>query len=98
HCYRNGQWRKDEVKTRTVRSKSRTTRSRTVDEDIRYMRFPKGPNSVGSNRLLVSYVRWSVAFVGQIVVSIGTLEKTRFTEVERNKRPILRYFLAMMIM
>ncbi|KRY60648.1 hypothetical protein T4B_3030, partial [Trichinella pseudospiralis] len=31
---------------------------------------------------LVSYVRWSVAFVGQIVVSIGTLEKIRFTEVE----------------
>ncbi|KRY96271.1 hypothetical protein T4B_14419 [Trichinella pseudospiralis] len=45
-----------------------------------------------------NYVRWSVAFVGQIVVSIGTLEKIRFTEVERNKRPILRYFLAMMIM
>ncbi|KRZ29536.1 hypothetical protein T4C_4162 [Trichinella pseudospiralis] len=49
----NGQWRKDEVKTRTARSRSRTTRSRsrttrsrTVDEDIRYMRFPKGPNSV----------------------------------------------------
>ncbi|KRY88447.1 hypothetical protein T4D_7880 [Trichinella pseudospiralis] len=38
--------RKDEVKTRTTRSRSRTTRSRTVDEDIRYMRFPKGPNSV----------------------------------------------------
>ncbi|KRY66067.1 hypothetical protein T4A_2734 [Trichinella pseudospiralis] len=43
----------DEVKTRTTRSRSRTTRSssrttrsRTVDEDIRYMRFPKGPNSV----------------------------------------------------
>ncbi|KRY72508.1 hypothetical protein T4A_14445, partial [Trichinella pseudospiralis] len=45
--------RKDEVKTRTARSRSRTTRSRsrttrsrTVDEDIRYMWFPKGPNSV----------------------------------------------------
>ncbi|KRY85600.1 hypothetical protein T4D_1800 [Trichinella pseudospiralis] len=46
-------------------------------------------------------VRWSVASVGQIVVSIGTLEKIRFTEVERerrNKRPVLRYFLAMMTM
>ncbi|KRY98222.1 hypothetical protein T4B_11207 [Trichinella pseudospiralis] len=37
---------------------------------------------VGQLRLLDSYVRWSVAFVGQIVVSIGTLEKIRFTEVE----------------
>ncbi|KRZ39660.1 hypothetical protein T4C_5205 [Trichinella pseudospiralis] len=36
----------DEVKTRTTGSRSRTTRSRTVDEDIRYMWFPKGPNSV----------------------------------------------------
>ncbi|KRY99137.1 hypothetical protein T4B_11970, partial [Trichinella pseudospiralis] len=43
HCYRYGQWRK---RTRTTRSRSRTTRSRTVDEDIRYMWFPKGPNSV----------------------------------------------------
>ncbi|KRY61769.1 hypothetical protein T4D_1253, partial [Trichinella pseudospiralis] len=33
HCYRNGQWRKDEVKTRTARSRSRTTRSRAVDEE-----------------------------------------------------------------
>ncbi|KRY97034.1 hypothetical protein T11_3565 [Trichinella zimbabwensis] len=43
-------------------------------------------------------VRWSIAFVGQIEVSEDTLEKIRFAEVERNKRPILRYFLAMMIM
>ncbi|KRY62599.1 hypothetical protein T4A_9794 [Trichinella pseudospiralis] len=30
-------------------------------------------------------VRWCllIAFVGQIVVSIGTLEKTRFADVER---------------
>ncbi|KRX95665.1 hypothetical protein T4E_11775 [Trichinella pseudospiralis] len=53
HCYSCGQRRKDKVKTRTTRSRSlrtrsrsRTTRSRTVDEDIRYMWFPKGPNSV----------------------------------------------------
>ncbi|KRZ74521.1 hypothetical protein T10_628 [Trichinella papuae] len=46
-------------------------------------------------------VRWSVAFVGQIEVSKDTMEKIRFAEVERgrrNKRPMLRYFLAMMIM
>ncbi|KRZ10104.1 hypothetical protein T4B_3624 [Trichinella pseudospiralis] len=43
------------------------------NEDIRYMRFPKGPNSVGLNRSLVSYVRWSVAIVGQFQVSEDTL-------------------------
>ncbi|KRY84605.1 hypothetical protein T4D_8197 [Trichinella pseudospiralis] len=64
-------------------------------------------------------VRWSVAFIGQIEVSVDTLEKTtRFAEVERkrflhykdtmnkicyhvyrrNKRPILHYFITMMIM
>ncbi|KRZ08754.1 hypothetical protein T4B_12303 [Trichinella pseudospiralis] len=59
------------------------------NEDIRYMWFPKGPNSVGSNRLLVNYVRWSGTLVGQL----RSLVKLR-----RNKRPILRYFLAMMTM
>ncbi|KRZ01965.1 hypothetical protein T11_14618, partial [Trichinella zimbabwensis] len=37
------------------------------------MRFPMDPNSDGSNRSLVSCVRWSVAFVGQIEVSEDTL-------------------------
>ncbi|KRY63043.1 hypothetical protein T4D_10773 [Trichinella pseudospiralis] len=31
-------------------------------------------------------------------VSVDKLEKTRFAEVERNKRPILHYFITMMIM
>ncbi|KRY83199.1 hypothetical protein T4D_7338 [Trichinella pseudospiralis] len=58
------------------------------NEDIRYMWFPKGPNSKkeekwrkpreprkpGSNRLLVSCICWSVAFVGQIQVSEDTLD------------------------
>ncbi|KRX99269.1 hypothetical protein T12_11181, partial [Trichinella patagoniensis] len=71
------------------------------------------PRSVkGSNRLLVNCVRWSIPFVGQFrsLVNIGTLEKIRFGDVEcgkllhykdtihrRNKRPILRYFLTMML-
>ncbi|KRY05406.1 hypothetical protein T01_14843, partial [Trichinella spiralis] len=60
---------------------------------------------VGQLRSLVNSVRWSSE------VSIGTLEKIRFGKVEcgkllhykdtihrRNKRPILRYFLTMMLM
>ncbi|KRY61772.1 hypothetical protein T4B_6604 [Trichinella pseudospiralis] len=36
-------------------------------------------------------VRWCllIAFVGQIVVSIGTLEKTRFADVERKAMMIM---------
>ncbi|KRY96228.1 hypothetical protein T11_3755 [Trichinella zimbabwensis] len=44
--------------------------------------------SIGADRL-DRIVRWSIAFVGQL----RSLVKLR-----RNKRPILRYFLAMMIM
>ncbi|KRY24944.1 hypothetical protein T03_15770 [Trichinella britovi] len=46
-------------------------------------RKPRSVKDCGSNRLLVSCVRWSIPFVGQ---------------VRRNKRPILRYFLTMMLM
>ncbi|KRZ07788.1 hypothetical protein T4C_1903 [Trichinella pseudospiralis] len=49
---------------------------------------------------MVSYVRWSVALIGQIQVSEDTLdgEDTSYRSSTRNKRPILRYFLAMMTM
>ncbi|KRY98700.1 hypothetical protein T4B_12599 [Trichinella pseudospiralis] len=45
-------------------------------------------------------VRWSITFVGQIQVSEDTLdaEDTFYRSRARNKRPILRYFLAMMTM
>ncbi|KRY80534.1 hypothetical protein T4D_13969 [Trichinella pseudospiralis] len=70
------------------------------NEDIRYMRFPKGPNFAGSNRSLVNYVRWSVTFGAQSEVSEDTLdgEDAICPSRVRNKRPILRYFLAMMTM
>ncbi|KRY98597.1 hypothetical protein T4C_5505 [Trichinella pseudospiralis] len=63
-------------------------------------RKPREPRKPGSNRLLVSCICWSVAFVGQIEVSEDTLdgEDTIYRSRERNKRPILRYFLAMMTM
>ncbi|KRY43329.1 hypothetical protein T01_4058 [Trichinella spiralis] len=85
------------------------------------------PNSVGLGlgyfeRAKLSHSCWIELFVGQLrslvnsvcwssEVSIGTLEKIRFGDVDcgkllhykdtihrRNKRPILRYFLTMMLM
>ncbi|KRY99077.1 hypothetical protein T4B_6773 [Trichinella pseudospiralis] len=46
------------------------------------------------------FVRWSAAFVGQIQVTEDWLdgEDTIYRSRVRNKRPMLRYFLAMMIM
>ncbi|KRZ20110.1 hypothetical protein T4B_8707 [Trichinella pseudospiralis] len=46
---------------------------------------PRVPILIARMDRLDRIVRWSVAFVGQIVVSIGTLEKIRFTEVERER-------------
>ncbi|KAL1229344.1 Kinesin-like protein [Trichinella pseudospiralis] len=77
------QRRREKAKTRTAQSRSQTHETDRGRHEAVQRKTRGICGAPWVPILLDRIVRWSFAFVGQIMVSIDTLEKTRFAEVER---------------